>query len=339
MHLYTAKGRELRDNVVYPVCREIRTAEEFLEAARFDYIGPRMRDGRRGSGRFISADCLLFDLDNGHSDEADAWKGPADLEETFPDVPFYFVESRNSRKPKRVQPRNGEPYYLTPRPKYHLAFPLAVTIEDRELCRRLMLRVVAAFPYLDPAAAKPEQPMFGVEDPRGGKVDGETELDILMSQIPDGDLQESFLSYVRERREDGQEERKIRSAFAGVCLEIGLDVPEEHLDDGTGSEEEQERSRRWLVGWAAQYDVHLGRLYRFSTQNHPDALAYCVSCPWEAEHSMRGPDNESVLLIERSGKLGYLCRHSHGAGLGWKAFRTFYELQSHGELVCEVGTV
>ena len=116
----------------------------------------------------------------------------------------------------------------------------------------------------------------------------------------------------------------------GIRNPLPTEAPEQYdlnnleLDEGLDwiTEADQRRALQWLENWADQWGVELGRRYTIPSGAHAGAIAICVICPWQDEHSGGDwPDNESVIIVERTGKLDYLCRHSHGAAIGWKEYR------------------
>lgn len=325
MKIYRCEKREAEKNTRYPITCEIQDAEDLKEAARFDHIASGMKGGKRGEENFLFADCIVNDMDNTHSDEEEDWKDLDCIRETFPGVPFFWCESRNSWKWKEIKPKTGPHIWQAPRLKTHIYFPVPAGIKDRNECRNLMLRVVAAFPYFDLAAAKPEQPMFGVEDPKVGFSDGETDLATYMASVTDEDLQKSLDAFFKEQEALGQDMEKLLEKYNSVCTAIGMAEQKQYKQVGAGSEEEQKKACKWFEAWAEKHHAEWWKPYSFNTRSHKNAIAYCVRCPWESEHSMNGAENETVVIIERTGQIGFLCRHDCHTGKSWKDFRGFYE--------------
>ena len=331
MKLYTANGREQEKNTLYPKCNNIVSLQDLLQAARVDHIAPRMKDFRRGNGNFISADAVQLDLDNTHSEDPEDWRSIDDVSEAFPDVQFYYVRSRNHMKQKKKVLKSGEVRHYEPREKDHLYFPLSHPITDYTEYESLMLKTAGLFPFLDLSAAKPAQPFFGVEKPEGGAVEGSLYLDqFIAEQDPETIRQTIEDFFVKFNQTD--EERKAKSRLFNY-LGIKEDTSPRSADTATNIPEDlswiktadQQRSLNWFLEWAESCGVQIGTHYEFSTKDHPDAIAICVSCPWEDEHSMEGPENEAVVLIELSGQLGFICRHNCHAGKTWKDYRSYYE--------------
>jgi len=115
-HLSVAYGKH-QDiyNKVYPDYVLIDNMAKLLEVAKHDHCAALMRDNKRGGGSFLGADCLVFDVDNTHTDDPAQWITPEDIKKALPYFNIYSVPSRNNMKPK-----NGK----TPRPKHHYFIPL-----------------------------------------------------------------------------------------------------------------------------------------------------------------------------------------------------------------------
>ena len=91
------------------------------------------------------------------------------------------------------------------------------------------------------------------------------------------------------------------------------------------NETEKQRALDWLQKWADENGVTLGKRYSITAPPHAGATAICVQCPWKHEHGDTTAPNESVILIEQTGKRGYLCRHAHCRGKGWHDYRAEIE--------------
>lgn len=306
MQLYLAKTRQNPKTVSFPQAKEINGLPDLLEAAHHDHIFSQMRDNYRNTDNFMQTDCLVMDLDNTHSDDPDDWKSINDIAETFPDVHFYYVQSRNYMKVKTKGGKQQEP-----REKYHLYFPLSKPLHTRKAAKSALDAAGAVADHvqkttglLDQSAAKPEQLMYGVEDPKGGEITGELCLDDYLRQP---EIKAVW------KNADTNSARDPKSTPADNGLQpVGLDWIEQA---------EQRRSVDWLENWAQEHGVELGKRYGIRAGNHADAVVYPVKCPWEADHTEYGGAMESVIIVDRGGKLNYLCRHSHCTGHTWTSYR------------------
>ena len=157
------KGKE--DNTIYKVRCDISSMEDLKAAVVFDHVSCAYRNNHRAKEDFVSADVVMMDLDNAHTDDPDGWKTIDDISEAFPDVEFYYIESRNHMKPKRNQ--KGE--IKEPRPKYHIYFPCG-TITDPEEYAQLKKRIGALFPYFDKKCVDIAHFFYAVPVAEGGEV-------------------------------------------------------------------------------------------------------------------------------------------------------------------------
>lgn len=117
----------------------------------YDYTTIRFKGGRRHSDNFESADCIVGDIDNTHSDNPCDWLDPDDIANRLHGVPIFVQYSRNHMKTK-----NGR----SPRPKFHFVVPIKPVNTPEEYKRqwRLLKSVV---PEMDPATKDCARFMFG----------------------------------------------------------------------------------------------------------------------------------------------------------------------------------
>jgi replicative DNA helicase len=302
MHLYTSHSRQNPQETNYPQAVKVESLQDLLKVAANDHIFSQMKDNRRKAENFIQTDCLVLDLDNTHSEDPNDWKTIDDIADAFPEVRFYYVQSRNYMKPKTKGGRIQEP-----REKYHLYFPLSKPITNRDGARKALQAaglvadsVHSTKDLLDAAAEKPEQPMYGVENPLGGEITGELCLDDYL------------------RRDD------VKAVWK---KEIDKQVKAAGIEDLHGDElgwinsAEQRKSIAWLQEWAGKHGVELLGSYGIHSDPHKDAVAYPVQCPWCEDHTTASGAADSVIMVDRDGTLNYLCRHAHCARRTWKSYR------------------
>ena len=137
--LYCSEYRQNQYNKKYAIQKEIRSCEDLKQAVAFDHTCAQCRDFERKAANFLQADCAMFDVDNTESDNSQDWVTVKDVENAFPQVPFYVSYSRNHMKQK------GE---KSPRPKFHVYFPHQV-ITSKEEYQHLKEQVCAYFPAFD----------------------------------------------------------------------------------------------------------------------------------------------------------------------------------------------
>ena len=184
MQIFTAKTRQNAKTVTFPQAVEVTGLQDLLAAAQHDHIFSQMKDNYRSTENFLQTDCLVLDLDNTHSEDPNDWKSIDDIADAFQEVHFYYVQSRNYMKAKTKGGRVQEP-----REKYHLYFPLSKPLTKRASAKKALDAAgeIADHTHgttglLDQSAAKPEQLMYGVEDPQGGEITGELCLDEYLRQ-------------------------------------------------------------------------------------------------------------------------------------------------------------
>lgn len=352
--LATCRGKE--KNTLYEKEAEIATLNDLKNALRYDHIAPKMRGNHRSNEDYLSADCIMFDCDNSHSEEPEHWQSIGDIAEAFPDVRFYYARSRNYMKPKRRESKEtGEEVIYAPREKFHFYFPLSKILTDGKEYEALMLKAAGLFPYFDLAAAKPAQMFYGVENPEVFEEAGYIYLDEYLAEVTLEDVQKSvneFAAKVRrgeyqqkDRKDTKELEKAISRLFAyfkfpdnNVPMQKDVsdssvfatsgEVIENGLYDGLGlrvARAEQKRSLEWFKEFADTHKIPLGKMYRPKNREHPEVICICVTCPWGNDHTMNGSEDESVVMVELGGKLCYLCRHDHCTGRNWKDYRAFYE--------------
>lgn len=329
MHLHLATCREVATNTHYPRCARINSLEDLRQAVAYDHIAPTTKGDRRGEGCFISADCIQLDLDNTHNEGSDTWKTIDDVMDVFPDVEFYAIQSRNYMKPKRKEKRDGTVITYEPREKYHFYFPLSFNV-DFEGYEKNILTATGIFPFFDPAAVGQMQPFFGVEHPQGQYIEGNTTLDEFIRNVCVDDVKAAL-----EEFEGVCTNKDVKSRMNQVYAYFGIQTPGGQqggkLDTARDSlswvgDVMQRRRIKWLEKWAEQFGVDLGASYSLSEHDavHPGAVAICVACPWEEEHSEEDQsESATVILVDKSGQLNFLCRHSHDHG--WREYRAEIE--------------
>ena len=348
MTIYTTRDREKQFNTIYPYKTIISGLSDLLTAAQFDHIAAQMKDDYRNKDNFIFCDCLVLDLDNTHSEDPDAWRTLDDIEDTFPDVTFYYVKSRNYMKVKtKIDKKTGSPIQYEAREKYHIYFPLAVPIKSRKEAHLLMLKVSALFPFFDLGAAKPEQFYFGILHPEGGRVEGLLHIDEYIDQEAD---QAEMIISVRcycDKVNAGEYSinDEIIKAVSQLCGMLKIENPLKDADEApkkaaqpaTATAEDLPAELSWIkyqgqkmaVEWFEKFcdrnNITHGKWYKISTSDHPEALAVPVPCPWEDDHTEDTGEKSTIVIIDLSGKYNFLCRHGHCTGKGWKEYRAFYE--------------
>ena len=340
MKLFISPHTQNVQNKWYSTETTISSLEELKQAAGRDHIAPKMRNNERGNENFIEADCIMLDMDNTHSNNPADWKTLDDITDTFPDVHFYYIKSRNYMKEKTRTSKDGTVTHYEPREKFHFYFPLSRTITDFNEYEALMLKAAGLFPYFDLGAAKPAQFFFGVPNADGGEEAGDTTLDRFMEQVTAEEIKAAVTDFSEKvnsgEYESGNDETQKAVSRLGGYLGIQLAGPTqqkeyrqqtvEYTEESlTIAKAEQQHSLAWLRNWAEKNEVPLGTTYPINTPNHPAAIGVCTPCPWEEDHTEDTGEKQTVIIIELGGQLNFLCRHSHGWRYGWKEFRKYHE--------------
>ena len=338
--LYRSDYREKAYIADYPHKETISSLADLLRVTQKDHIFSEMKDNHRHEDNYLSTDCIVLDLDNTFSEDPGEWKTIDDIAEALPEVSFYYVESRNHMKPKEKKNSKGVTTYEEPRPKYHLYFPLSKKITDHKEINRLMLEAAGLYCYMDLASAEPQHFFYGVQNTKGGEIDGNLTIDEYIAECGE-DLQKMITDNLNEYEGSVKAglykaNNETQKAISRLNTYIGRQTaptiqPEEYsVEDPVAWIEDAERDKtvKWLENWAEENGVELGKRYKVNTKTHPNAIVICVTCPWEDEHSMNGAENETVIIIDAGGQLHFLCRHSHGIGLTWKDYRKKIEENS-----------
>lgn len=152
--LSLAKVNGQASNKSYPDITAVTDKETLLAAVRCDHVCGTFKHHQRSRKNFLSADCIVMDCDNDHSDDPAAWISPSDCDSLFPDISCAIVPSRNHMKPK-----NGK----AARPRFHVYFPIA-EIDNEEIYADLKHKVQLSFPFFDANALDSARFIFGNSD-------------------------------------------------------------------------------------------------------------------------------------------------------------------------------
>lgn len=353
MTLYAAECRGNAQNVTYKHEIRVRNEQDLQRALKRDHMAGRMVSSYRHTDNFIECDCIMLDVDNTHTEDPDKWKTADDIAEALDGVNYYLVRSRNYMKPKsHTDKKTGYTITAEPREKWHIYAPLAHRITRRADHEQLIKNVVALFPFIDISAIDAARFFYGVEAPHITPEGGECYIDEYIANYPAEELRSAQIDalndYVKHIKDGSYKDNKAsRTTVNTICelLNISNPLPEPGQDqaapaaDQTANDApewmlyaEQTEAEQWLINWAQVHGVKLGRRYTFKRAGDKRSIAYCVSCPWEEEHTPgKYPDNEAAIFIEQDGKISYKCRHSHGAALNWKKYRAYYEAKAPQE--------
>lgn len=184
--LSTAKVTGQASNTRYPNQVVINSAQDLQAAVTHDHVCGQFKNHQRNIANFLSADCLIMDCDNDHSEDASAWIKPSDLQNYFPDVAYAVTFSRN-----HMQKKHGK----AARPKFHVYFPIA-DIKEAKVYAQLKQEIQAYFPYFDDNALDAARFVFGVNSTKVEWHKGTQTIDQFMmtqryfEQLPVGTITE-----------------------------------------------------------------------------------------------------------------------------------------------------
>lgn len=152
--LSTANCTGNAKNSLYPNKCVITNADELKAAVAFDHVCGEFQNNHRSVGEFLSADCLVLDCDNDHSDNPDEWITPQKIGELFPDVSYAIVTSRHHMKAKEKK---------SARPRFHVYFPHK-PITDAKQYSELKKRIYEKANFFDGNALDAARFIYGNPD-------------------------------------------------------------------------------------------------------------------------------------------------------------------------------
>ncbi|MBR0535871.1 MAG: DUF3987 domain-containing protein [Clostridia bacterium] len=197
-------------NCYYPNTGESSSAEELKAFLGKDHVFIQFKDNYRSKNNFVSADSVVFDCDNGETDDEKAWIYPDDIKSLFPDVPCVISTSRNHMKQKGDK---------SPRPRFHVVFPVCKFTVAEEYTE-FMRKVQRSFPFFDGNALDAARFFFGNHDTEVTVIEGTTLLSDLLAEEQD----DSFAS-LGETIPEGNRNTTM-SQFAGKVLKRFGDTDE-----------------------------------------------------------------------------------------------------------------
>lgn len=367
MTLYMANSRENDKNTLYPNIAHIRNAQDLVEAVKRDHMACRMKDNYRTTGNFIECGCIMVDIDNSHSEEPYDWKTEKDIAEAFP-FNYFLVRSRNYMKQKRkLNKKTGVETVFAPREKWHIYIPLRKAIHDAKMFEAVILSIELLFPWIDPGAMDNARFFYGVTNPYVAYEDNDQFADDYLYN-PDNDdeirktQREAVKAFLVGMESSYTESKENNTIVQRCCAAVGIPVPPSlspvptepaalskggantapadipapaGLDWITAAE--QAKSVAWLETWAVRFGVVLGARYMLpmSHATHPGGICICVDCPWESQHTEDTGEKQTVLIVDRGGKINFLCRHGHCVGRSWQDFRAYHEAKGPVNTVFE----
>ena len=182
IHLSVAQGvRQNPKNHTYSTLAEITSIDALKQAVQFDHVAGMFRNNHRSKDDFFQTDCILMDIDNDDTEESSSWIAPDKLADILHDVEFCVIYSKSHMRVKASKKApDGEGY--SPRPRFHLYFPLSYTVERREKIDEIKGKLIALVPEFDAKAKDCARFFYGVENPHGKYFEGSLCIDQFMAQ-------------------------------------------------------------------------------------------------------------------------------------------------------------
>lgn len=165
--LYRSDFAGVEANCRYPRQQNILCAENLKEAAAYDHVCVAFKDCYRKRENFLSADALVMDCDNTHSENPADWVTPEKLLAMLPKVSVAVVPSRNHMKPK-----DGK----CARPRFHAYFAIP-DITDEQHYTELKRAIHHTYPFFDEAALDAARFIYGCSVEKVLWQDGEVTID------------------------------------------------------------------------------------------------------------------------------------------------------------------
>ena len=155
-------------NKLYPELVTIKDLADLKDAAQYDHVAAEYQDNLRSVENFLRADCVIMDIDNDGTENKAEWINAPKMAKIFPNVEFYVIFSRNDEKQKKD---------FSPRPRFHVYFPLRQKITDAGQLRDLKEKLLKICPAFDPAAKDAARFLFGVKEAKGVPQRGDLCID------------------------------------------------------------------------------------------------------------------------------------------------------------------
>lgn len=152
--LYTADCTGNETNCLYPHKAVISSPAELARAVSHDHVAAAYRNDYRSNDNFISADAVVWDCDNDHTENPDEWVTPEKLAASvLADIAFAASPSRHHMLPKGNYPA---------RPRFHLIAPVS-ECTDRETYAALKNAGMRRFAFFDQKALDAARFLYGTE--------------------------------------------------------------------------------------------------------------------------------------------------------------------------------
>lgn len=170
------KGIRQEPNKPYPyTATEISSLDEFREVVRYDVSDTVFRNEYRDTKHFRSANVVGMDCDNDAVEDSEKWLSPEKLTEMLQGVEFVVCYSKSHMKDKEKGTK--EKVIKSPRPRFHVFFPLSEAVDTSEKLKKLKDLLYYVRPEFDPSAKDAARCFYGVENPQVELHEGSICLD------------------------------------------------------------------------------------------------------------------------------------------------------------------
>lgn len=116
--IYGADVTGVETNCLYPHQFEVQDPEQLAAALAMDNVACAFKGSYRHTDNILSANCIVMDYDNDHTENPEEMLTPEKIAAMWPDAQVAIAPGRNNMKVK-----NGK----SPRPKGHVLFPIRET--------------------------------------------------------------------------------------------------------------------------------------------------------------------------------------------------------------------
>lgn len=138
-------------NCIYPKKTCIKDIEMLKQCIAYDHTFISFKDNYRREENFISADVIVADCDNGHSDNPNEWIYPNDIALTFFNVKHICYTSRSHMKTKAGK---------SARPRFHTIF-FVDEIKRPEEYKKMLEKLQNYYPFFDSKALDAARFFYG----------------------------------------------------------------------------------------------------------------------------------------------------------------------------------
>lgn len=206
MTMYTANVAGQNSNAYYPNKHAVTCVGDLQAVAHLDHVVAEYTGGKRSNAGFVSADCVVMDVDNDHTDTTEEWITPDNLAQLIPGVAFMTASSRNHMRLKGAQ---------SARPRFHVYLPIH-PVRDAGVYSGLKKQLAGRFVFFDANAVDASRFIYGHPNPEVTVHDGDGLIDAWLAEAAQAD---AFAAFDASTQAIGEGNRNATlSRFAGRVL-------------------------------------------------------------------------------------------------------------------------